>query len=363
MADVTTDVHRAFTRPAGAVHCPSLASQLTERQTARPAVGPERQIPAVKRAKLSVATPVATLLLMSLAACGGQSEPDSDTVGGEVIADGSSTVEPLTAAAGELFGEENNEVNVSVGTSGTGGGFEKFCAGQTDISDASRAIDPDEEAPVCEKNGVEYTELHVATDALTVVVSSSNDFITCLTTEELAKLWAPAAEGKVKTWDQVNPDFPKEPIELYGPGTDSGTFDYFTAEINGEEGASRSDYNASEDDNVLVQGVAGSANALGYFGFSYYEENADSLKAVEVDSGSGCVAPSVKTAQDGSYTPLARPLFVYISNDSYNEKPQVAAFVDFYVENDADIADTAQFIPLNEDQAAELQTQAEGLGG
>ncbi len=317
----------------------------------------------MKRAKYGVTTAVAALLLLTLAACGGQSDADSDSVSGEVVADGSSTVEPLTAAAGELFSEENGEVNVSVGTSGTGGGFEKFCNGQTDISNASRPISPEDEVPVCEENGVEYTELHVATDALTVVVSAENDFIGCLTTGELDKLWAPAAEGKVETWNQVNPEFPKQPIELYGPGTDSGTFDYFTAEINGEEGASRSDYNASEDDNVLVQGVAGSPNALGYFGFSYFEENSDRLKAVEIDSGNGCVAPSVETAQDGSYSPLARPLFVYVSNASYDEKPQVAAFVDYYVDNDADIAETAQFIPLNEDQVAELKSQAEGLGG
>jgi phosphate transport system substrate-binding protein len=272
-------------------------------------------------------------------------------------------VEPLTAAAGELFSEENPDVNVSVGTAGTGGGFEKFCVGDTDISNASRPIKDDEEAPICEENGVEYTELQVANDALTVVVSADNDFIECLTVEELKTLWAPEAEGKVETWDQVNPEFPAEPIELYGPGTDSGTFDYFTDEITGEEGASRSDYNASEDDNVIVQGVSGSANALGYFGFTYYEENAEALKAVEIDSGEGCVAPSVETAQDGTYTPLARPLFVYVSNKSYADKPQVAEFVDFYVENDADIAEAAQFIPLSDEQATELEDAASSLGG
>jgi phosphate transport system substrate-binding protein len=323
----------------------------------------------VKRRKvqLAAAAPAALILTLGLAACGGQAEGSSgdggEEVSGEVVADGSSTVEPLTAAAGELFAQENGGVNVSVGTSGTGGGFEKFCAGDTDISNASRPIKDDEEVPVCEENGVDYTELQVANDALTVVVSAENDFITCLTTDELKKLWEPAAEGKVTTWDQVNPEFPAEPIELYGPGTDSGTFDYFTDEINGEEGASRSDYNASEDDNTIVQGVSGSANALGYFGFTYFEENADALKAVEIDSGDGCVAPSVETSQDGSYTPLSRPLFVYVSNKAYADKPQVAAFVDYYVENDTEIAEAAQFIPLSEEQKSSLEEAASGLGG
>jgi phosphate transport system substrate-binding protein len=305
------------------------------------------------------------MLALSLAACGGQADGSTNEDGsasGEVVTDGSSTVEPLTSAAGELFSEENSAVNVSVGTSGTGGGFEKFCIGETDISNASRPIKDDEEAPACKENGVDYTELHVANDALTVVVSKENDFLTCLTTDELATLWGPDAEGKIKTWDQVNPDFPQEPVELYGPGTDSGTFDYFTDEISGEEGASRSDYNASEDDNVIVQGVSGSPNALGYFGFTYYEENAEALKAVEIDSGDGCVAPSAEAAQDGSYAPLARPLFVYINNASYTDKPQVAEFIDYYVANDDVIAETAQFIPLSDEQASELESAAGSIG-
>jgi phosphate transport system substrate-binding protein len=302
--------------------------------------------------------------MLGLAACGGNNEAsaEGDGVSGEVVVDGSSTVEPLTSAAGELFAEEGNDVNVSVATSGTGGGFEKFCQGQTDISDASRPIEK-EEIAICEENGVEYTELRIATDALTVVTSSDNDFVECLTVDELKTIWEPAAEGKVTTWNQVNPDFPDEQLELYGPGTDSGTFDYFTDVINGEEGASRTDYNASEDDNVLVQGVSGSADALGYFGYTYYEENTDTLKAIEVDGGSGCVEPSPETAQDGSYTPLARPLFIYVSNSSYADKPHAAAFVDYYVENDADIVETAQFIPLNDEQKAELEDAAGQLSG
>jgi phosphate transport system substrate-binding protein len=313
------------------------------------------------------AVPTALALGLSLSACGGDNSAGAEEgggVSGEVLSDGSSTVQPLTAAAGELFNQEQPDVNVSIATSGTGGGFKVFCLGQTDISNASRPIKEDEaaEAPACAENGVEFTELHVATDALTVVVSAENDFITCLTTEELATLWGPDAEGEITTWDQVNPDFPAEPIELYGPGTDSGTFDYFTDEINGEEGVSRTDYNASEDDNVIVQGVSGSPNALGYFGYTYFEENADALKAVEIDSGDGCVAPSAETAAEGTYTPLARPLFIYVNNASYADKPQVAAFVDFYAENAPEIAEAAKFIPLNEEQATELVDTAATLG-
>ncbi len=320
-----------------------------------------------RRTRRRTLTATATVLTLGLAACGGgneQAAPGSGNAGGgvsgEVLVDGSSTVQPLTAAAGELFAEEQSGVNVSVGTSGTGGGFEVFCQGATDIANASRPI-KDEEKAACDAAGIEFVELQVATDALTVVTAADNEFLTCLTTEELKTIWGPEAEGTVTTWNQVNPAFPAEPIELYGPGTDSGTFDYFTDEINGEEGASRTDYNASEDDNVIVQGVSGSANALGYLGYTYFEENAQALKAVEVDSGNGCVAPSAETAQDGSYTPLARPLFVYVSKKSAAEKPQVAAFVDFYVRSDAEIAEAAQFIPLSDEQRAELETAAAEL--
>jgi phosphate transport system substrate-binding protein len=304
-------------------------------------------------------------LALVLAACGGENQQAAtagEGVSGEVVADGSSTVQPLTAAAGELYAEEQPGVNVSVATSGTGGGFEKFCQGQTDISNASRPI-KDEEIAICEENGVEYTELRVATDALTVVTSADNDWLDCLTVDELNTMWAPEAEGKVTTWSQVNPEFPDEPLELYGPGTDSGTFDYFTDEVNGEEGASRSDYNASEDDNVLVQGVSGSENALGYFGYTYFEENADALKAISIDSGEGCVEPSAETAGDGSYTPLARPLFIYVADKSYADKEQVSAFVDYYVENVNTIAEAAQYIPLNDEQAGELEDSLGGLQG
>ena len=325
-----------------------------------------------RRTHSLVAVPAGLALALVLAGCGGQNQAEAngeggaasggESVSGEVVVDGSSTVQPLTAAAGELYAQEQPDVNVSVATSGTGGGFEKFCQGQTDISNASRPIEPEEEK-ICEKNGVEFTELRVATDALTVVTSADNEFVDCLTTDELNKMWAPESEGKVTRWSQVRSEFPDEPLELYGPGTDSGTFDYFTDEINGEEGASRSDYNASEDDNVLVQGVSGSTNALGYFGYTYFEENADSLKAISIDSGEGCVEPSAETAQDGSYTPLARPLFIYVADKAYAEKPQVSAFVDYYVENVNQVAEAAQYIPLNDEQAGELESSLSKLQG
>ena len=338
------------------------------------APGPrERRLFHVNRTLYRAAAPAA-LLLFGLTACGGANEAEVDGPGatsgsddgasalsGEVLIDGSSTVQPLSAAAGELFKEVESGVNVSVATSGTGGGFEVFCQGTTDISNASRPI-KDEEAAACEEAGVEFTELRVATDALTVVVSQENDFISCLTTDELGTLWNPEAEGTVMTWDQVNPAFPSEPIELYGPGTDSGTFDYFTEEIGGDTGVSRTDFNASEDDNVIVQGVQGSANALGYFGFTYFEENAETLKAVEVDSGEGCVAPSAETAADGSYSPLARPLFIYVNNASFADKAHVAEFVKFYAENNATIAEAGQYIPLNDEESAALVDAAASIG-
>ncbi|MGH3904582.1 MAG: PstS family phosphate ABC transporter substrate-binding protein [Pseudonocardiaceae bacterium] len=303
---------------------------------------------------------------MVLAACGGQSNGAAGGGGGgdlsgKVLIDGSSTVGPLSSAAAELYAEEAPGVNVTVATSGTGGGFKKFCAGETDISDASRPL-ADDEMAACKAKGIEYVELQVANDALTVVANQQNNWANCLTTEQLKTIWGLEAEGKVKTWNQVDPSFPPEPLALFGPGTDSGTFDYFTDEINGEEGASRTDYQSSEDDNVLVQGVAGAKGALGYFGYTYYEENADKLKAVQVDGGSGCVAPSAQTVQDGTYKPLARPLFLYVNKAAYTSKPQVKGFVDYYVSNDGKIAEAAQYVPLNDDQKSALQTAAGKLG-
>jgi len=302
-------------------------------------------------------------LLVLLAGCGGEGRGgDDDASGttteasgggsdlsGRIEADGSSTVGPFTTAGAERFQQENPDVQVTVGVSGTGGGFERFCRGETDLSNASRTIDEDEVA-ICEENGVEYLELQVANDALTVVVNTANDWATCLTVEELNAIWKPGSMAS--SWQDVRESFPDDPLELFGPGTDSGTFDYFTDAINGEEGASRTDYQASEDDNVIVQGVKGTAGGLGYFGFSYFEENQGSLKAVEIDGGSGCVAPSAESTQAGEYVPLARPLFVYAKTDAL-ARSEVEDFLRYMLENEASIAERARFVPLNETQIEE----------
>jgi phosphate transport system substrate-binding protein len=305
----------------------------------------------------------AVVLALGLAACGddggtgGGSTDDGTEVSGTVRIDGSSTVAPLSEAAAEAFQAENGGVRVTVGTSGTGGGFEKFCAGETDISDASRAIEEDEIA-ACEEAGIAYQEFQVANDGLSVVVSPENDWAQCLTVAQLKKIWDQGS--KVSSWSQVDPSFPDEDLVLSGPGTDSGTFDYFTEQINGEEGRSRSDYNASEDDNVIVQGVSGEKGGLGYFGLSYLEQNSDKLKGVEIDGGDGCVAPSTETVQDGSYTPLSRPLFIYVAAASL-KKPAVEAFVEYYLEHTQTLAEQALFVPLTDEQHAELETELETL--
>jgi len=297
----------------------------------------------MKPHRLIIFVSAAALALVSTA-CGG-----GDDAGGVISADGSSTVGPFVTKAAEDFKAEQ-DVDVTVGISGTGGGFERFCAGETDLSNASRSIDEDEQA-LCEEAGVEYVEFRVVTDALTNVVNTENDWATCLTVDQLKAIWEPGS--KVANWNQVDPSFPDVPLKLYGAGTDSGTFDYFTDVINGEEGASRSDYSATEDDNVTVQGVSGDRGAMGYFGFSYFEENQDQLKALEVDGGGGCAAPSIETAQDDSYTPLSRPLFVYVKQSSFDENEDVRNFVRFMLDNNESIATAAQFVPLSEDQVAE----------
>ena len=279
---------------------------------------------------------MAAVLAVGVAACGSGDSTTGGGSGGEDLSgtiriDGSSTVAPLTEAIAEEFQAENPGVRVTVGTSGTGGGFEKFCAGETDISDASREIEP-EEVEACKKKGIGYEDVHVATDALTVMINNENP-VSCLTVDQLSAIWGP--DSKISNWNEIpglEEEFDQE-LALYGPGTDSGTFDYFTEEINGEEGATRKDYNnVGENDNATVTGVEGSPGGMGYAGFSYYTENEGKLKALEVDGGKGCVAPSVETAQDGSYTPLSRPLFIYPS-DSALEKPEVKAFVQYYLEN------------------------------
>lgn len=301
----------------------------------------------------------AAVLTLGLTACGSSGDDAGATgASGSVTVDGSSTVYPMSNAAYELLTESNPDIKVAVGSSGTGGGFEKFCAGQTDISDASRPI-KDEEKALCEKNGIEFTELQVATDALTVV-AHKDLAVDCLTTDQLIKLWGPGS--KIKNWNQLDPSFPDQKIALFGPGTDSGTYDYMAADVIGHDSEkTRTDYEASENDNVLVQGVTGTAGATAYFGYTYYEENADKLKAIKIDDGNGCVEPSVETAQAGEYTPLSRPLFIYVANQKYTENAAVKEYTDFYIENLAKIAEAAKYIPLSEELYGETKTELDSI--
>jgi phosphate transport system substrate-binding protein len=307
------------------------------------------------------------LVVLLAAGCGRDDNASGTTssagggsdLSGRIEADGSSTVGPYTTAAAERFQQQNPGVQVTVGVSGTGGGFERFCRGETDLSDASRPI-KDEEAAACTAKNIDYVEFQVANDALTVVVNKDNDWAKCLTVAQLAKIWG--SGSKVNNWSQVDSSFPDVSLKLFGPGTDSGTFDYFTGEINGDEGASRSDYSASEDDNTIVTGVGGEKGGLGYFGFSYFEENQDKLNAVEIDGGDGCVAPSVKTAQDGTYKPLSRPLFIYVKKDSL-QRPEVDAFLRYILDNETAIADAAQFVPLTDEQLTKAKGDLESALG
>jgi phosphate transport system substrate-binding protein len=316
--------------------------------------------------------PLAAVIAMTLAgtACAGNNAAPDATEGpeqtftGAVAIDGSSTVAPLSKAAADIYKEEQPDVNVTVGTSGTGGGFEKFCKGETDISDASRKIKATGELDKCTAAGITPTEFIVANDGLSVVVSKDNTWAKCLTVAQLKQVWDQGST--VNNWNQIDPSFPNEPLKLFGPGTDSGTFDFFTQAINGKEKQSRSDYTASENDNVLVQGVAGSKGGLGYFGYTYYEENMDKLKLVAVDGGGGCKEPSVASVQDGSYKPLSRPLFIYVSSKSVS-KPQVVDFVEFYVNNIDEIVKEAKYIALTPAQKSTLEAANDkfkaGAGG
>ncbi len=289
--------------------------------------------------------------LVVMAGCG---SGDGSTAGGQltgdVAIDGSSTVYPLTEAVAEEFMKVHPRVRVTVGVSGTGGGFAKFLRRETDISDASRPIKPSEQA-LAEENGVAYIELPVAYDGLAVVVNPNNDWADCLTVEELKRVWEPGST--VNNWRQIRPSFPDRELHLYGAGTDSGTYDYFTAAIVGEEGASRTDFTASEDDNVLVQGVSGDENALGFIPYAYYEENTDKLKLVAIDDGNpdngdGCILPSAETVQNGTYQPLARPIFIYVRKDRA-DAPEVKAFVEFYLQNAPALAREVAYVPLSDE--------------
>ncbi len=291
-------------------------------------------------------------IAFGVTACGGDNgtTPSADAGGalsGAIAVDGSSTVFPFAQAAAEGFQGENPDVRITVGESGTGGGFEKFCAGETDVTDASRPIDEKEEVPVCNKNDVEYTKIQVANDGISIV-SNPKLKIGCLTTGQLKALWN--KDSKVSDYSDLGDGIAGGKVSLFGPGTDSGTFDFFTETINGHKGDTRKDFQPSEDDNVLVQGVEGDETGLGYFGFSYYEDNADRLNLIEVDGGDGCVAPSRATIQDGSYKPLSRPLFMYVSNKALAGKPQVKGFVHYVVANAVEAAQTAQIVPLTDKQ-------------
>ena len=294
-----------------------------------------------------------------VASCGDDDTASAGNLSGSIKADGSSTVGPLTEAAAENFRAENPDVKATVDISGTGGGFEKFCAGETDINDASREIEQ-EEIDACKKNGVGYGPILVANDGLAVVVNPDNDWATCLTTAELKKIWEPGSD--VNNWNQVRSGFPDEEIKLFGPGTDSGTFEYFNEAINGDKAKTRKDYSPSEDDNVTVQGVSGGKGNLGYFGLSYATANKDKVKTIQVDGGDGCVEPTIQTVQDGTYKPLSRPLFIYPSTESL-KNDAVKQFVEYYVDNHDEIAKQAQFVPLTEEQNKTAKDELAKLTG
>jgi phosphate transport system substrate-binding protein len=322
----------------------------------------ERRERLSRSARSSLLT-VAFLLTLALilAGCGGGGEKKEDEKkkeetkkaekggSGQIAVQGSSTVLPISQAAAEAFNQQNPDVEISVAGGGTGDGFEAFCSGDTQIADASRPIN-DEEQQSCEDNGVEFIELPIALDALAVVVNPQNDFANDITLEELRTLWEPDAEGQVTTWNQVRSEWPERTINLYGPGTQSGTFDYFTEKVVGKAKESRTDYQASEDDNVLVQGVAGDPDALGYFGLSYFEQNRQQLKDLPVDD----VAPSTEAAQSGEY-PLSRPLFIYVSTQDLEQNPSLEEFVSFYLENVNQFVEQVQYVPLPEQALQEAR--------
>ena len=287
----------------------------------------------------------ASLAVTAIAAAG---TVGKQALSGTIQADGSSTVGPYVQAAAQGFEKKNKKVRVVVGISGTGGGFERFCRGETDLSNASRPIKQTESAK-CRDKDVRYVAFHLANDGLSVVVNKSATWVSCLTVEELKAVWDTGS--KVSNWNQIRSSFPNVPLRLFGPGTDSGTFDFFTEKINGKSRRSRSDYQATENDNVIVRGVSGERGGMGYFGLSYYTENKSRLKVLAVNSGSGCVKPSIQTVQNGTYKPLGRPLFVYAKRDSF-QRGEVRAFVGYMLNNQKSIATKADFVPLTKKQLA-----------
>ncbi len=323
-----------------------------------------------RRALLSTAAALGLALIVSLGGANAQDAtplpyeaPESaGDLSGTIIADGSSTVGPITEAMAEEFAAIAPGVQLEVSISGTGGGFERFCNGETDLQNASRSI-KEEEAALCAESGVDFYAFEVAYDGIAIVVNPENDFVDCLTVDQLKLMWQP--ENPATNWNQIDPSFPDQPISLYGPGTSSGTFDYFTAQIVGEEGSSTTNYLPSEDDNQLVEGVSGDANALGYFGLAYYEQNADRLKLVAVDGGSGCVEPTSDTVRDLTYAPLSRPLFLYVNAESM-QRPEVQEFLKFYLgsarELVADVGYVASPDQVYADDQAKLQAAIDGTG-
>ncbi len=295
---------------------------------------------------------VIALIAIFFVSCGG-SEQSGTSEGGEktelsgtIKIDGSSTVYPVTEAVAEEFRTVASEVKVTIGISGTGGGFKKFAVGETDISDASRPI-KNKEAEICTQNSINYVELTIAYDGLAVLINPENDWTKDITTEELKKLWEPAAEGKIMNWSDIREGWPDKKINLYGPDAASGTYDYFTEVIVGESGSSRGDYTNSSDDNVLVQGIATDKYAMGFFGLAYYKENKDKLKLVAVDAGSGGVIPTVETVSEKIYTPLSRPIFIYVNSKSI-KRPEVVKFVEFYLKKAGELVPDVGYIALPE---------------
>ena len=285
---------------------------------------------------------IGTLSIGILTGCGGQTQDAQAGLSGSIAIDGSSTVYPISEAVAEEFQKMNQGVKVTVNFSGTGGGFEKFLVKETDINDASRPI-KDKEINKAKESGIEYLELKVAYDGLSVVVNKDNDYVDYLTLEELKKIWEP--NSSVKTWKDVRAEWPAEHIKLYGPGSDSGTFEYFTEEVNGEAGAIRVDYTASEDDNVLVNGIAGDKDSIGFFGYAYYIENKDKLKVVPIDSGNGPVAPNAETVENGTYEPLSRPLFIYVNKEAL-QREEIKEFINYYLTEGKELIPEIGYVKL-----------------
>lgn len=295
---------------------------------------------------------IALVAGLGLSACAAEPSDSAEGMSGTILADGSSTVAPLTQAARHQFLGSEPEVDIKVTTTGTTAGFRAFCDGATDISNASREISEDERE-ACAAAGVEFTEIVVANDGISVIVNPANDWARDLTLEQLATIWSPDSEGLITSWNQIDPTFPDEPLMLFGPGSDSGTLDFFTDAVNGVEGAIRADYSASEDDNNTAAGVREHTGAVGFLGLSYVEANQGDIVAAAIDG----VEPTTETVQAGTYSPLSRPLFIYVSTAAYAEKPHVAAFVDFYVENAVEIAEQAMVVPLTPEQVELAQDE------